>query len=264
MDIKTNLKKVLSQIDEACKKSGRDRNEVKLVAVSKFHPVEEIKEAIAAGQFLFGENRVQEAKEKFTILMSENTTTNDRPASNDSSTSIQNPASTQNMTSHNSPAIDLHIIGSLQRNKVKDAVKIASCIESADRIELLDEIEKQCAKINKKISILFELHTGEESKSGFESAEKVREALNLFVQNKYPHIEPKGFMTMAPFTEDKDLIRKSFVTLRECRDMMQKEFTQFDLKELSMGMSADFEIAIEEGSTMVRVGTSIFGPRNYN
>lgn len=258
MDIKTNLEKVLSQIDEACKKSGRDRNEVKLVAVSKFHPVEEIKEAIAAGQFLFGENRVQEAKEKFSILMSEDSELND------SSSSIQNSASTQNMTSHNSPAIDLHIIGSLQRNKVKDAVKIASCIESADRIELLDEIEKQCAKINKKISILFELHTGEESKSGFESAEKVREALNLFVQNKYPHIEPKGFMTMAPFTEDKDLIRKSFVTLRECRDMMQKEFTQFDLKELSMGMSADFEIAIEEGSTMVRVGTSIFGPRNYN
>lgn len=264
MDIKTNLKKVLSQIDEACKKSGRDRNEIKLVAVSKFHPVEEIKEAMAAGQFLFGENRVQEAKEKFTILMSENTTTNDSPTSNDSSSSIQNPASTQNMTSHNSPAIDLHIIGSLQRNKVKDAVKIASCIESVDRIELLDEIEKQCAKINKKISILFELHTGEESKSGFESVEKVREALNLFAQIKYPHIEPKGFMTMAPFTEDKDLIRKSFVTLRECRDMMQKEFAQFDLKELSMGMSADFEIAIEEGSTMVRVGTSIFGPRNYN
>lgn len=270
MDIKENLNKVLSQIDEACKKAGRDRSEVKLVAVSKFHPIEEIKEAMAAGQFLFGENRVQEAKEKFSILMSENTTTNDSPASNDSSTSIQNPASiqnlasTQNITSNNSPAIDLHIIGSLQRNKVKDAVKIASCIESVDRIELLDEIEKQCAKINKKISILFELHTGEESKSGFESVEKVREALNLFVQNKYPHIEPKGFMTMAPFTEDKDLIRKSFVTLRECRDMMQKEFTQFDLKELSMGMSADFEIAIEEGSTMVRVGTSIFGPRNYN
>lgn len=234
MNIKENLNKVLSQIDEACKNAGRDRSEVKLVAVSKFHPIEEIKEAISAGQTLFGENRVQEAKEKFSVLNAEN------------------------------PAIDLHIIGSLQRNKVKDAVKIASCIESVDRIELLDEIEKQCVKIDRKISILFELHTGEESKSGFENVEKVREALNLFAENKYPHIEPKGFMTMAPFTEDKDLIRKSFTTLRECRDNLQKEFSQYDLKELSMGMSADFEIAIEEGSTMVRVGTNIFGPRNYN
>lgn len=239
MDIKTNLEKVLLQIDDACKKANRNKNEVKLVAVSKFHPVEEITQAIEAGQFLFGENRVQEAKEKFSILFS------------------------NEHTSNQSQSLELHIIGSLQRNKVKDAVKIASCIESVDRIELLDEIEKQCSKIDKKISILFELHTGEESKSGFENIEKITEALKLFNEDKYPHIEPAGFMTMAPFTEDKDLIRKSFVTLRECRDILQKEFTKYNLKELSMGMSADFDIAIEEGSTMVRIGTSIFGPRNY-
>lgn len=241
MNIKNNLEKILSQIDDACIKSGRDRNEVKLVAVSKFHPLNEINEAINAGQFLFGENRVQEAKEKFSDLIN-----------------LQNSDCAEK-----SQNVELHIIGSLQRNKVKDAVKIASCIESADRIELLDEIEKQCAKLDKKISILFELHTGEESKSGFESPEKIKEALILFSENRYPHIIPRGFMTMAPFTEDKDLIRKSFKSLRECRDRFLKEFPQFDLSELSMGMSNDFEIAIEEGSTMVRVGTSIFGPRNY-
>jgi len=234
MEIKNNLETVKNKINDACRKCSRNPDEVKLVAVSKFHPDTSVIEAIECGQLLFGENRVQEAKEKFTAVREKY------------------------------PQARLHIIGSLQRNKVKDAVKICECIESADRIELLDEIEKQCAKIEKKIDILFELHTGEESKSGFADVDSIKEALELFKQGKYPHINPAGFMTMAPFTEDKDLIRKSFVTLRECRDKFKKEYTQFDLNELSMGMSHDFEIAIEEGATLVRIGTSIFGQRNYN
>ena len=234
MDIKNNLEQVKNKINDACKKCSRNPDEVKLVAVSKFHPDSNVIEAIECGQLLFGENRVQEAKEKF------------------------------NNVREKYPDAQLHIIGTLQRNKVKDAVKICNCIESCDRIELLDEIEKQCAKIDKKIDILFELHTGEESKSGFPDVNSIREALELFKEGKYPHINPTGFMTMAPFTEDINLIRKSFVTLRECRDQLNKEYPQYKMNELSMGMSHDFETAIEEGATIVRIGTSIFGQRNYN
>lgn len=233
-DIKSNLKNIKDKIMEAEKRSGRPEGSVKLMAVSKFHPAEDVIAALNEGQFLFGENRVQEAFEKFPPIF------------------------------ELYPDADLHMIGSLQSNKVKNAVKVASCIESVDRISLMDEIEKQCLKISKTIAILFEVHTGEESKSGFESEEEVEKALNLCAQGKYPHILPRGFMTMAPFTDDKDLVRKSFVTLRELSDRMKAKFPQFDMPELSMGMSGDFEIAIEEGSTLVRVGTAIFGERDYS
>ena len=156
------------------------------------------------------------------------------------------------------------MIGQLQSNKVKHAVQIASCIESVDRIDLLKEIEKQCAKIEKSIKVLFEVHTGEESKSGFPDENAVRNALELCANGDFPHVIPAGFMTMAPFTKDEKLIRKSFITLRELKEKLSKEFSQFDLNELSMGMSGDFKIAIEEGSTLVRVGTAIFGERDYS
>ena len=155
------------------------------------------------------------------------------------------------------------MIGQLQTNKVKHAVEIASCIEAVDRLELLEEIEKQCNKLNKQIKVLFEYHTGEESKAGFTSDEKLYQALDKCKEGAFPHIIPAGFMTMAPFTDDKQLIRKSFVTLRQLKEKLSKEYPMFDLSELSMGMSGDFEIAIEEGSTLVRVGTAIFGERVY-
>ena len=233
-DIKSNLKNIKEKIREAEKRSGRPEGSVKLMAVSKFHPAEDVIAALDEGQFLFGENRVQEAYEKFPPIF------------------------------ELYPDADLHMIGSLQSNKVKNAVKVASCIESVDRISLMDEIEKQCEKIDKTIAVLFEVHTGEESKSGFESEAEVEEALRLCSEGKYPHIMPRGFMTMAPFTDDKALVRKSFVTLRELSERMKSKFPQFDMPELSMGMSGDFEIAIEEGSTLVRVGTAIFGERNYS
>ncbi|MCQ2591633.1 MAG: YggS family pyridoxal phosphate-dependent enzyme [Treponema sp.] len=232
--ISENLQIIRKKINEAEKKSGRPEGSVKLMAVSKFHSIEEIKSAINANQQLFGENRVQEAKEKFEELFTF------------------------------SPNIELHIIGQLQTNKVKNAVSIATCIQSVDRIDLLKEIEKQCSKINKNIKVLFELHTGEESKSGFESPEKLDEALKLCADNNFPHIIPAGFMTMAPFTENQTIIRNSFRQLRETAEKLQKKYPQFDLSELSMGMSGDFEIAIEEGSTLVRVGTAIFGERIAN
>jgi len=233
MSVAENLNIIKEKIADAEKKAGRQAGSVKLMAVSKFHPIEAINEAIGAGQILFGENRVQEAGEKFSVIKEA------------------------------SPDIKMHIIGQLQRNKVKDAVKIADCIQSVDRLDLLKEIEKQCAKFDKKIDVLMELHTGEDSKSGFESVEELDKALDLISKGEFPHVNPRGFMTMAPFTDDKNLVRKSFITLREVSDRMKEKYPTFDLCELSMGMSGDFEIAIEEGATLVRVGTAIFGERQY-
>lgn len=232
-NIKENLQIIRNKIYKAEASAGRPEASVKLMAVSKFHPVEAIKEAIDAGQCLFGENRVQEAFSKFPDLYKE------------------------------CSQIELHMIGQLQTNKVKHAVQIASCIESLDRFELLEEIEKQCSKINKSIKVLFEYHTGEESKSGFTNEEDLYKALEACKNGDFKHIIPAGFMTMAPFTDDTKLIRKSFITLRLLAEKIQRDFPAFNLSELSMGMSGDFEIAIEEGSTLVRVGTAIFGQRIY-
>lgn len=233
ISIKDNLELIREKIIAAEKKAGRPENSVKLMAVSKFHPQSDVVTAIECNQFLFGENRVQEAVEKFEPIIQENS------------------------------SIELHMIGHLQKNKVKSIVKAAQCIQSVDSLELVQEIEKQCAKINKNINILFELHTAEDSKSGFASASEIDEVLKLMTENQFLHVIPKGFMTMAPFVSDENLIRKSFRELRETKEMLLNKYPQFDLSELSMGMSGDFEIAIEEGSTLVRVGTAIFGERNY-
>lgn len=207
---------------------------VRLLAVSKFHPSESVIEAVNAGQLCFGENRVQEAGAKFDEV---------RAALPDKK-------------------IELHIIGSLQRNKVKEAVRIAQVIESVDRIELLKEIEKQCSKLEKTIEVYFELHTGEESKSGFESEESLFEVLDYIKDGNAPHVVPKGLMTMAPNTDEESLIRKSFQKLNEVFDNVKNKYPQFPFTEKSMGMSGDWKIAVEEGSTEVRIGTAIFGKRS--
>ncbi len=234
MSIKENLENIRYKINQAEKKSGRAEGSVKLMAVSKFHPSEAVVEAFNANQLLFGENRVQEASEKFPPLIETH------------------------------QEIQVHMIGQLQSNKVKKAVTFASCIQSVDRFELLQEIEKQTAKLNRTIKILFEVHTGEESKSGYESEAVLRESVEACAKGDFPHIIPCGFMTMAPFTADEQLIRKSFITLRELSEKLRSDYTNLPLTELSMGMSGDFEIAIEEGSTLVRVGTAIFGERDYS
>ena len=232
--IKDNLETIRNRITEAEKKAGRPQGSVKLMAVSKFHPAEAVIEAFEAGQFLFGENRVQEASEKFPPLISQH------------------------------PELQVHMIGQLQSNKVKKAVEYASCIQSVDRFDLLKEIEKQCAKINRTIEILFEYHTGEESKSGYTSEKDLRDSIEACVKGSFPHVIPKGFMTMAPFTDDEKAVRKSFITLRELAEKLRADYQELSLTELSMGMSGDFEIAIEEGSSLVRVGTAIFGERDYS
>lgn len=235
-EIKQNFEIILEQINGTAILSGRTPESVKLCAVSKFHPVESVYSAMKVNHMLFGENRVQEAYEKFTEI-------------NEDDSIVIKP--------------ELHIIGSLQTNKVKKAVEIASCIESVDRKELLDEIEKQCRKLDKTIRVFFELHTGEDSKSGYESVESLRESVELCAKGNYPHIIADGLMTMAPFTEDENLIRSSFRTLRETAESLRKEFPELPLKELSMGMSGDYKIAIQEGSTEVRIGTALFGEREY-
>lgn len=232
--IKDNINTILNKLREAEKKYGRPEGSVKLLAVSKFNPKEAVYEAIEAGQTSFGENRVQEVCEKFPEILEKHA------------------------------EVKLHIIGQLQTNKVKKAVLYASMIESVDRLELIQEIEKQCAKINKNIEILLEYHTGEESKSGFTSEEELSSALQYIADGNAPHVIPRGFMTMAPFTEDKTLIHNSFATMKKIAEKMQKAFPDFNLSELSMGMTNDFEIAVQESSTQVRVGTAIFGARIYN
>lgn len=229
MSIAENYKIIDERVRNAEKLADRKPNSVRLMAVSKFHSAEEIEEAIAAGAKLFGENRVQEAAEKFPALLKKY------------------------------PDIELHLIGSLQRNKVKQIVPLVSCIQSVDRLELIEEIEKQCAKIDKKVKILFEFHTGEESKSGFETIESLTDAVRFAL--KCPHVVPAGFMTMAPFTDDKKVIKASFEKLVSISKIMKELFPDVKFEELSMGMSCDFESAIECGSTLVRVGTAIFGER---
>ena len=231
--IENNLKEILQKIESVEQKYNRTKGTVKLLAVSKFHPVDAVEKAISAGHLLFGENRVQEAVAKFTDINSFN------------------------------KDVELHIIGQLQTNKVKKAVSVASCIESVDRIDLLKEIQKQCEKINKKIKILFEVNTAEDSKSGFKNYEDLYEAVKYCAEGNTPFVEPVGFMTMAPLTDDEALIRKSFSSLRKLSEKLQTEFPMFNFSELSMGMSNDYEIAIEEGSTEVRIGTAIFGEREY-
>lgn len=231
--IENNLKEILQRIEYAEQKYNRTKGTVKLLAVSKFHPVDAVEKAISAGHLLFGENRVQEAVAKFSDINSFN------------------------------KDVELHIIGQLQTNKVKKAVTVASCIESVDRIDLLKEIQKQCEKINKKIKILFEINTAEDSKSGFKNYEDLYEAVKYCADGNTPFVEPIGFMTMAPLTDDEALIRKSFSSLRKLSEKLQTEFPMFNFSELSMGMSNDYEIAIEEGSTEVRIGTAIFGEREY-
>jgi pyridoxal phosphate enzyme (YggS family) len=227
MSIAANIAKIEERIQKACASSGRKRDEITLMGVSKFVQSALVEEAYHAGICCFGESRVKEGTEKFEAFRKEH----------------------QN--------IELHLVGSLQRNKAKTAVLFFDCIQSADREQLVTELVK-CAPLREKpLDILLELHTGEETKSGFagldelfRAAETVMSAVNL---------KPAGLMTMAPFTKNADLIRSSFRQLVKAQNELRRRFpTERNWNCLSMGMSNDFEIAIEEGSTMLRIGSLIF------
>ena len=232
--IRENIEYIREKIDRAAVKSGRSSSAVKLMAVTKFRSIEEIRSAYGAGIRLFGENRVQEAVEKFS-----------------------DPALRMDDAR-------LHMIGVLQRNKVKSILPYVSCIHSVDRIELMEEIAKRLQAENpslcpafRPLTLLIEVHTGEESKSGFTSEDGIVRALEYAQE---ANLNVGGFMTMAPLSLSPESaeVRRSFVTLREIKERMQKRFPSFSLTELSMGMSSDFETAIEEGATLVRIGTAVF------
>lgn len=227
--IKENVQKVQSQLQEACRQAGRNPQEVILVAVTKYAPLEAIQDSIDAGIINIAENRVQEAEKKFPPLLTKN------------------------------PQVRSHIIGHLQTNKAKDAIKVCSLIQSVDSLKLVMEIEKQALKLNKISEILVQFNTAqEEQKFGAQS----QEALNLIDSiAKLEHVVIKGFMCMAPYTEDQGIIRKTFADLRMIRDQIKSRFgshSRVETSVLSMGMSGDYQIAIQEGSTMIRVGSAIF------
>lgn len=210
-------------------------SKAKLVAVSKFHPADAIREAYAAGQRIFGENRAQEMVAKYEELKNELTD------------------------------ISWHFIGSLQRNKVKYIIPFVSLIQSVSSIKLLDEIERQAAKYDRKVDVLLEVHVAEEdTKSGF-SEQEAFEAVGLIINHpeQYAHINLRGLMTMATNTDDEQQIRTEFRKVATLFNKIKDEIKPFDFNQLSMGMSGDYPIALAEGATLIRIGTSIFGEREY-
>ena len=217
MSIQENYHKIKAQIPE----------NVELVAVSKFHPIEKIKEVYDCGQKVFGENKVQELLTKV----------NELPAD-----------------------IQWHLIGHLQTNKVKYIAPFINTIQSVDSEKLLLEINKEAAKNNRIIKVLLQVKIAEEeTKYGLEIAE-AKEIFSNYLEHKYPNIEILGLMGMATFTDNKNQVKSEFLVLKSLFDELS---TFKKLETLSMGMSDDFALAIECGSTSVRIGSAIFGVRNY-
>ena len=225
-----NLAEVEKHICEACARAGRSRDEVTLIAVSKTKPVSMIEELLPGGTRDFGENKVQELVDKYEVLPKD---------------------------------IHWHLFGHLQRNKVKYVVDKACLIHSVDSMRLAETISEEGVKKGVTVPVLIEVNVaGEESKFGVtleETEGLVREIAKL------PSIQIKGLMTIAPYVEDPEENRVHFSRLKQLSvDIKNKNIDNVSMDVLSMGMTGDYQVAIEEGATMVRVGTGIFGERNYN
>ena len=225
-----NIKQVEENIIKSCEKVGRDPKEVTLIAVSKTKPYTAIEEALPSGVLDYGENKVQELTEKYEILPKD---------------------------------IRWHMIGHLQRNKVKYLVGKVELIHSVDSLRLANQIETEFAKKNEIANILIEVNmANEESKFGITSEtteQLVREI------SKLEHVRIKGLMTIAPYTDNPETNREYFRNMKKLSvDIKEKNIDNVSMNVLSMGMTGDYQVAIEEGATMVRVGTGIFGERNYN
>jgi len=231
-DIAARLLLLEERIEAACRRSGRKRSEIQVMAVTKFHPLESVEAAFMAGIRLFGENRVKEGTEKFSKFWE----THPRDGN-----------------------VGLHLIGSLQRNKAKTAAAFFDCVQSVDRDSIVEELGILTREREYPLMVMLEYHTGEETKSGFPDMDSLFRAAEKALS--YPGLKPVGLMTMAPFTGDETVIRASFRKLYSARHELEKRFSDEYWSCLSMGMTGDFEIAIEEGSTMIRIGTAIFGER---
>lgn len=227
--IRENIIQVEENIGNACRRCGRDKGEVTLIAVSKTKPVSMLNEAYACGCRHFGENKVQELVEKQEIMPKD---------------------------------IKWHMIGHLQRNKVKYLIDKVYLIHSVDSVRLAGEISKEAVKQQIRVNILVEVNVaGEASKFGI----KTEEALEFITEiSKFPGISIKGLMTIAPYVENAEENRQYFVKLRQLSvDIMKKNIDNVSMDILSMGMTGDYQVAVEEGASYVRVGTGIFGERDY-
>ena len=223
--IKNNLDIIKEKIKKAALKANRSSEEIKLVAVTKTATIEQIKEAISAGIKIIGENKVQEAKEKYHILSADT---------------------------------EWHLVGHLQTNKVKYAIEIFDCIQSVDSIKLAKEIDKRSLQFGKTTNVLVEVNvSGEETKYGIKPEE-----VELFLKeiSEFSGIRVRGLMTIAPIEKDKEEVRPYFRKLKEIsKEIKSKNIKNVKMDYLSMGMTDDFEVAIEEGANMVRIGRGIFG-----
>ena len=224
-ELQENLTRIRSRIDQACERSGRQPDSVRLMAVSKNQLPERVAEAVSAGLTLFGENRIQEAKVKIPLC---------------------------------SGQLEWHFIGHLQSNKSRDAVSLFQVVQGMDSLALAEELQKQALKQARSLPILLEVNvSGESSKFGWNPDRLLAELLQL---NALTRLEVHGLMTIAPYAVDPEQVRPIFRRLRELRDRCT-DLMGAPIPVLSMGMSGDLEVAIEEGATLVRVGTALFGER---
>jgi hypothetical protein len=229
MSIASNLERIQNEIANACARAHRDPSTVALMAVSKMHPAESVREAFEAGQRLFGENRVQEWQTKRSEL-----------------TDLF-------------PAAQTHLIGPLQNNKTSKAAEIFDAIDTLDSLKTAERLNAAAQSLNKTLRILIEVKLSpEETKHGLDPKEL---PTLLRALQSLTYLEPRGLMTVPPFDENPETARPTFQHLRRLRD--ENLILCPTLTELSMGMSNDFAVAIEEGSTTVRIGTAIFGKRTY-
>jgi pyridoxal phosphate enzyme (YggS family) len=224
-ELQENLTRIRSRIDQACERSGRQPDSVRLMAVSKNQPPERVAEAASAGLTLFGENRIQDAKVKIPLCPGQ---------------------------------LEWHFIGHLQSNKSRDAVSLFQVVQGVDSLALAEELQKQALKQARSLPILLEVNVaGESSKFGWNPDRLLAELPQLNALNR---LEVHGLMTIAPYAVDPEQVRPIFRRLRELRDRCI-DLLGAPLPVLSMGMSGDLEVAIEEGATLVRVGTALFGER---
>ncbi|PYK61278.1 MAG: YggS family pyridoxal phosphate-dependent enzyme [Verrucomicrobia bacterium] len=225
INIEANLNRVRNEIAQAAQVSGRNMTDVELVAVAKTHPAEIVREAIGAGQVVFGESKVQEARAKIQLLPSN---------------------------------LRWHFIGHLQKNKIRHALPLFELIHSVDSLNLAQAIDRIAHEDGLHPRILLEVNVaGEGSKFGFKAATLQAELESLLTLSR---LSIEGLMCIPPLAEEAEASRRYFVELRELRDALEKQF-QMKLPQLSMGMTNDYSVAVEEGATLVRVGTAIFGER---
>jgi len=230
MSIKQKLQQITGEIEKTCRSCGRSADEVTLVAISKTKPEEDILEAYSAGQIHFGENRAKELQDKMEQI--------------------------------NEDGIRWHFVGNLQTNKIKYMVERVNWIESIHKKKALKEVEKRASEINRHINVLIQVNISDEDQKSGCDPDELGGILEYGQNLKFTHV--RGLMGMATFTDDLDKVRNEFRLLSSLREKHRdKEKGSVKLEHLSMGMSNDFHIAIEEGSTMIRVGTAIFGERNY-